>query len=69
MPDNHLTPRSEEQAAADLIDRNVSFDFKSFLGKIGPAPRSARVTGPMAPCLSSKQELPGSDYVRETRTK
>jgi hypothetical protein len=27
----------EKQAAADLIDRNVSFDFNSFLTKLGPA--------------------------------
>ena len=26
------------QAAAQLIDRNVSFDFLAFLGKVGPAP-------------------------------
>ncbi len=26
------------QAATELIDRNVSFDFQAFLGKVGPAP-------------------------------
>ena len=26
------------QAAAELIGRNVSFDFQAFLGKVGPAP-------------------------------
>jgi hypothetical protein len=25
------------EAATELIDRNVSFDFRAFLGKVGPA--------------------------------
>jgi len=69
MLDNHLAPRSEEQAAADLIDRNVSFDFMSFLGKIRPAPSASKQTGPTAQSLLSEQELPGSRYVREARAK
>jgi hypothetical protein len=69
MPDNPLAPRSVEQAAVDLIDRNVSFDFKAFLGKIGPAPSVVGRTTRTAECLRSKQERPGSGYVRETLTK
>jgi hypothetical protein len=69
MSDNPMGPRSEEQAAVDLIDRNVSFDFKSFLGKIVPVPRAARRTSSTAECLRSKQERPGSGHVRETHTK
>jgi len=26
------------QTATELIDGNVSFDFRAFLGKVGPAP-------------------------------
>jgi len=27
-----------KQTAAELIDANVSFDFRAFLGKVSPAP-------------------------------
>jgi len=30
--------RWDANQAAELIDRNVSFDFQAFLGKVGPAP-------------------------------
>jgi hypothetical protein len=29
---------NSNQTAAELINRNVSFDFQAFLGKVGPAP-------------------------------
>jgi len=29
------------QTATKLVDRNVSFDFQAFLGKVGPAPSHA----------------------------
>jgi hypothetical protein len=29
---------SADRAATELIDGNVSFDFRAFLGKVGPAP-------------------------------
>jgi hypothetical protein len=69
MQHGPIAPRSEEQAAVDLIDRNVSFDFKSFLGKVGPAPRVANQTGPTTQSLVSKQELPGSGNVRKACAK
>jgi hypothetical protein len=52
MLENPSKRRLEEQAAADLIDRNVSFDFKSFLTKIGPAPSFSEPAGPTPQCLS-----------------
>jgi hypothetical protein len=69
MSDNPFTPKSEEQAAVDLIDRNVSFDFKSFLGKVVPTPSAARRTSPATEDLRTRQERPRSAYVRETFTK
>lgn len=51
--------------ATELIDQNVSFDFRSFLSKIDPAPRAV----PM--CRSdrrfgSEPELPRMNDVRES---
>src|SRR5215470_6169512 len=45
-------PRSEEKRAADLIDENVSFDFKKFLKNVGPAPSFSEPVGPTPQCLS-----------------
>jgi hypothetical protein len=48
MPRNKL----EEKHAADLIDENVSFDFKKFLKQVGPAPSFSEPVGPTPDCLS-----------------
>ncbi len=47
-----LRSKREEQRAADLIDENVSFDFKKFLTKIGPTPSFSEPVGPTPECLS-----------------
>jgi anti-sigma factor RsiW len=52
MFEKHLQNKLDQEAAADLIDQNVSFDFKSFLRKIGPAPSFSEPIGPTAQCLS-----------------
>jgi septal ring factor EnvC (AmiA/AmiB activator) len=44
--------RREEKRAADLIDENVSFDFKKFLKNVGPAPSFSEPAGPTPECLS-----------------
>jgi hypothetical protein len=38
MTNKSFISRDANEAAAELIDRNVSFDFQAFLGKVGPAP-------------------------------
>jgi len=38
MTNKPFTIHDRNQTAAELIDANVSFDFRSFLGKVGPAP-------------------------------
>ena len=38
MTNKPFASRDRNQGAAELIDRNVSFDFQAFLGKVGPAP-------------------------------
>jgi hypothetical protein len=40
------------QEAADRIGENVSFDFKSFLDQVGPAPSFQEPLGPTQGCLS-----------------
>jgi len=52
MFEKHVQNKLDQEAAADLIDRNVSFDFRSFLRKIGPAPSFAEPIGPTPQCLS-----------------
>jgi hypothetical protein len=47
-----LRSKQEEKRAADLIDENVSFDFKKFLKKIGPTPSFSELVGPTPECLS-----------------
>jgi hypothetical protein len=42
----------EKKQAADLIDENVSFDFKNFLKKVGPTPSFSEPVGPTPECLS-----------------
>jgi hypothetical protein len=36
---------NSNQTAAELINRNVSFDFQAFLGKVGPAPSRFALKG------------------------
>jgi hypothetical protein len=38
MTNKPLPVRDVNHAAAELIDRNVSFDFRAFLGKVDPTP-------------------------------
>jgi uncharacterized coiled-coil protein SlyX len=47
-----LRSKLEEKRAADLIDENVSFDFKKFLKNVGPAPSFSEPVGPTPKCLS-----------------
>jgi cell division protein FtsB len=47
-----LRSKLEGNRAADLIDENVSFDFKNFLKKIGPTPSFSEPVGPTPECLS-----------------
>src|ERR1700751_759367 len=47
-----LRSKLEEKRAADLIDENVSFDFKKFLKKVGPTPSFSEPVGPTPECLS-----------------
>jgi hypothetical protein len=42
----------EGKAATDLVDENVSFDFKAFLKNVGPAPSFTEPLGPTEDCLS-----------------
>jgi hypothetical protein len=41
MTNKPLPIRDVNHAAAELIDRNVSFDFRAFLGKVDPTPSRA----------------------------
>jgi len=52
MLENRFRSKLEEKEAAELIDQNVSFDFKDFLKKIGPAPSFSEPVGPTPDCLS-----------------
>jgi hypothetical protein len=47
-----LRSKLEEKRAADLIDENVSFDFRKFLKKVGPSPSFSEPVGPTPECLS-----------------
>jgi hypothetical protein len=38
MTNKSLPVRNVDHAAAEFIDRNVSFDFRAFLGKVDPTP-------------------------------
>lgn len=52
MSENRFRSKFEEKEAADLIDQNVSFDFKDFLKRVGPAPSFSEPVGPTPECLS-----------------
>jgi hypothetical protein len=52
MFEKHIQNKIDQEAAADLINQNVSFDFKSFLQRIGPAPSFSEPLGPTPQCLS-----------------
>src|ERR1700730_4172421 len=42
----------ENKLATELIDQNVSFDFKKFLDEVGPPPSFGEPLGPTPQCLS-----------------
>jgi hypothetical protein len=42
----------ENELATELIDQNVSFDFKRFLDEVGPTPSFGEPLGPTPQCLS-----------------
>jgi len=42
----------ENELATELIDQNVSFDFKKFLDEVGPTPSFGEPLGPTLQCLS-----------------
>ncbi len=50
-------------AAAELIDQNVSFDFRSFLSKIDPAPSRAVAMRRSGRGFGSEPELPRMNHV------
>jgi hypothetical protein len=52
MLENRSRNKLEEKQAADVIDENVSFDFKNFLKKVGPTPSFSEPVGPTRECLS-----------------
>jgi|HubBroStandDraft_4_1064222.scaffolds.fasta_scaffold03489_5 hypothetical protein len=52
MLENRSRNKLEEKQAADVIDENVSFDFKNFLKKVGPLPSFSEPVGPTRECLS-----------------
>jgi hypothetical protein len=69
MANKPIPNPNSNQAAAELIEQNVSFDFRSYLSKIDPAPshvvpmhRSDRRSG-------SEPELPRMNHVRESLSK
>jgi hypothetical protein len=52
MSDAKFKDTLEHRAATELINQNVSFDFKRFLNEIGPAPSFSEPLGPSPECLS-----------------
>lgn len=52
MAEPKLARILEGKAATDLVDENVSFDFKTFLKNVGPAPSFTEPLGPTEDCLS-----------------
>ena len=53
-------------AATELIDENVSFDFRSFLSKIDPAPSRAVPMRRSDRRFGSEPELPRMKHARKS---
>lgn len=52
MSNAKLQDALERQAATELVDQSVSFDFKKFLNEVGPTPSFGEPLGPTAECLT-----------------